>query len=181
MKCWASLFEPRAIFYRTKHCISKASIAVIVQKMIDSKKSGILFTVDPTTGENVVLIEAIWGLGEGIVGGEVSPDLYKVSKDDGKNPKIIDIQVSGKTTMRVRDCASNNTVQVDVAQDKVSAQVITKEEILELTNYGLVLENHYDFPQDIEFAISNNKITILQTRPITSKIMKQKQTEFREF
>jgi pyruvate, water dikinase len=178
MKCWASLYEPRAIFYRAKHGISKASIAVIVQKMIDSKKSGILFTIDPTTGENVVLIEAIWGLGEAIVGGEVSPDLYKVSKDSGKNPKIIDIQVSNKTKMRVRDYTSNNTVKVDVAHDKATAQVITREEILELTNYGLVLENHYDHPQDIEFAISNNKITILQTRPITSKVMKQ--TEFRE-
>jgi pyruvate, water dikinase len=178
MKCWASLYEPRAIFYRAKHGISKASIAVIVQKMIDSKKSGILFTIDPTTGENVVLIEAIWGLGEAIVGGEVSPDLYKVSKDSGKNPKIIDIQVSNKTKMRVRDYTSNNTVKVDVAHDKATAQVITREEILELTNYGLVIENHYDHPQDIEFAISNNKITILQTRPITSKVMKQ--TEFRE-
>jgi pyruvate,water dikinase len=178
MKCWASLYEPRAIFYRAKHGISKASIAVIVQKMIDSKKSGILFTIDPTTGENVVLIEAIWGLGEAIVGGEVSPDLYKVSKDSGKNPKIIDIQVSNKTKMRVRNYTSNNTVKVDVAHDKATAQVITREEILELTNYGLVLENHYDHPQDIEFAISNNKITILQTRPITSKVMKQ--TEFRE-
>jgi pyruvate,water dikinase len=178
MKCWASLYEPRAIFYRAKHGISKASIAVIVQKMIDSKKSGILFTIDPTTGENVVLIEAIWGLGEAIVGGEVSPDLYKVSKDSGKNPKIIDIQVSNKTKMRVRDYTSNNTVKVDVAHDKATAQVITREEILELTNYGLVLENHYDHPQDIEFAISNNKITILQTRPITSKVMQQ--TEFRE-
>jgi pyruvate,water dikinase len=178
MKCWASLYEPRAIFYRAKHGISKASIAVIVQKMIDSKKSGTLFTIDPTTGENVVLIEAIWGLGEAIVGGEVSPDLYKVSKDSGKNPKIIDIQVSNKTKMRVRDYTSNNTVKVDVAHDKATAQVITREEILELTNYGLVLENHYDHPQDIEFAISNNKITILQTRPITSKVMQQ--TEFRE-
>jgi pyruvate,water dikinase len=178
MKCWASLYEPGAIFYRAKHGISKASIAVIVQKMIDSKKSGILFTIDPTTGENMVLIEAIWGLGEAIVGGEVSPDLYKVSKDSGKNPKIIDIQVSNKTKMRVRDYTSNNTVKVDVAHDKATAQVITREEILELTNYGLVLENHYDHPQDIEFAISNNKITILQTRPITSKVMKQ--AEFRE-
>ncbi|HEX6280977.1 MAG TPA: PEP/pyruvate-binding domain-containing protein, partial [Nitrososphaera sp.] len=68
-KCWASLYEPRAIFYRAKHRFVKASIAVIVQKMIDSEKSGVMFTVDPTTGENEVLIEAVWGLGESIVGG----------------------------------------------------------------------------------------------------------------
>ena len=70
-KCWASLFEPRAIFYRSKHGFSKASIAVIVQKMVNAQKSGIMFTIDPTTGDNIILIESTWGLGESIVGGEV--------------------------------------------------------------------------------------------------------------
>ena len=83
-KCWASLFEPRAIFYRSKHGFSKASIAVVVQKMINAEKSGTMFTVNPTKNENVVLIEAIWGLGENIVAGEISPDSYKVSKDIGE-------------------------------------------------------------------------------------------------
>ena len=83
-ECWASLFEPRAIFYRTKHGITKSSIAVIVQKMINSEKSGIIFTIDPNTGHNILLIEAIWGLGESIVGGQVTPDMYKVSKEKGK-------------------------------------------------------------------------------------------------
>jgi len=68
-KCWASLFEPRAIFYRAKYGFSRASIAVIVQKMVNSEKSGIMFTMDPITGENIILIEVIWGLGESIVGG----------------------------------------------------------------------------------------------------------------
>jgi len=170
-KCWASLYEPRAIFYRTKHDISKVSIAVIVQKMINSEKSGIIFTIDPTTGENVVLIEAIWGLGEGIVGGEVSPDLYKVIKDIDKSGTIIDLQISNKTKMRLRDGLSNNTIELDVPKDKARAQVLTKEEILQITKYGMMLEQHYENnPQDIEFAIENNKIVILQTRPITSKV-----------
>ena len=173
-KCWASLFEPRAIFYRAKYSFSKASIAVIVQKMINSEKSGIIFTVDPITGQNIVLIEAIWGLGESIVGGEVSPDLYKVSKDKAEAGKIIDIQVSNKMKMRTRDYISNNTVELDVPQNKTTAQVLTNEEILALTRFGIILEKHYGgHPQDIEFAISNSKITLLQTRAITTKVKVQ--------
>lgn len=164
-KCWASLYEPRAIFYRAKHGFVKASIAVIVQKMIDSEKSGVMFTVDPTTGENEVLIEAVWGLGESIVGGEVSPDSYTVNKD----LEIIDVQISNKTKMRMRDYSYDTTVEVAVPQVKINQQVLTKEEILELVKYGLRLEQHFSVPQDIEFAIWQGKITILQTRAITTK------------
>ncbi|NOJ26944.1 MAG: phosphoenolpyruvate synthase [Nitrososphaera sp.] len=164
-KCWASLFEPRAIFYRAKHGFAKSSISVIVQKMIEAEKSGVMFTVDPTTGENVVLIEATWGLGESIVGGEVSPDSYKVNK----NGEIIDVQVSNKTRMRMRDPASNTTVELDVPQSKATAQVLTKDEILKLAEFGLILERHYGRPQDIEFAVEKGKIAIVQTRAITTK------------
>lgn len=164
-KCWASLFEPRAIFYRAKHGFVKASIAVIIQKMIDSEKSGVMFTVDPTTGENVVLIEAVWGLGESIVGGEVSPDSYKVNK----GLEVIDVQVSNKTKMRIRDYFYDTTVEVAVPQTKINEQVLTKEEILELVKYGIRLEQHFGLPQDVEFAIWQGKIAILQTRAVTTK------------
>ena len=117
-KCWVFLFEPRAIFYRAKHGFSRASIAVIVQEMINSEKSGIISTIDPTTGENIVLIEAIWGLGECIVGGEVSPDLYKVSKDKMGVERIIDIQISKKTKMRLRDHISDNTAEFDCTREQ---------------------------------------------------------------
>lgn len=170
-KCWASLYEPRAIFYRRLHNISKVSIAVIVQKMINSEKSGIMFTIDPTSGENVIIIEAIWGLGEGIVGGEVSPDLYKVSKDDRQIGTIIQSQISNKTKMKLLDQVSNKTTELNVPKNKSNAQVLTRGEILNLSKYGIMLEHHYENnPQDIEFAIENNKIVILQTRPVTSKI-----------
>ncbi len=164
-KCWASLFEPRAIFYRAKHGFVKSSISVIVQKMIEAEKSGVMFTVDPTTGENVVLIEASWGLGESIVGGEVSPDSYKVNK----NGEIIDLQVSNKTRMRIRDHVSNATVVLDVPQGKANAQVLTKEEIRKIAEFGMTLERHYGHSQDIEFAIEKGKIAIVQTRAITTK------------
>jgi pyruvate, water dikinase len=178
-KCWASLFEPRAIFYRSKHGFSKASIAVVVQKMINAEKSGTMFTVNPTKNENVVLIEAIWGLGENIVAGEISPDSYKVSKDigerEGEIPKkadaIIDIQISSKAKMRVRDNISHMTVDVDVPKSRITAQVLTEDEILKLARYGIMLEKHFgNQPQDIEFAIDKDgRATILQTRAITTK------------
>jgi pyruvate, water dikinase len=164
-KCWASLFEPRAIFYRAKQGFSKASIAVIVQTMIDSEKSGVMFTVDPTTGEKVVLIEAVWGLGESIVGGEVSPDSYKINTAF----EIVDIQVSNKTMMRIPDYSKGTTIEVAVPQLKANEQVLAKEEIMDLVKYGMRLEQHYGLPQDIEFAISRGKIMILQTRAVTSK------------
>lgn len=164
-KCWASLFEPRAIFYRAKHGFVKSSISVIVQKMIEAEKSGVMFTVDPTTSEDVFLIEATWGLGESIVGGEVSPDSYKVNK----NGEIIDLQVSNKTRMRIRDHASNATIELDVPQGKANAQVLTEEEILKIAEFGMALERHYGHPQDIEFAIEKGKIAIVQTRAITTK------------
>jgi pyruvate, water dikinase len=173
-KCWASLYEPRAIFYRAKNRISRVSIAVIIQRMVNSEKSGIMFTIDPSTGENVVLIEAIWGLGEGIVGGEVSPDTYKVSKDTNKMGTITELQISSKMKMRIREEVSNSTLEVQVPKEKASAQVLTKKEISQLTKYGITIEAHYENkPQDIEFAVENNKIIILQTRPITSKVKKQ--------
>lgn len=173
-KCWASLYEPRAIFYRAKNRISRSSIAVIVQRMVNSEKSGTMFTIDPSTGENVVWIEAIWGLGEGIVGGEVSPDTYKVGKDINKIGTIIELQISNKTKMRIRDEVSNNTLELQVPKEKASAQVLTKKEISQLTKHGIMIEAHYENkPQDIEFAVENNKIIILQTRPITSKVKEQ--------
>ncbi len=170
-ECWASLFEPRAIFYRAKHGFSRASIAVIVQEMINSEKSGIMFTVDPITGENIVLIEAIWGLGECIVGGEVSPDLYKVSRNKDGTERIVDIQISKKTKMRLRDLISDKTAELDVPENKIAAQVLNEEEILELSRYAVELQEHYGgVPQDIEFAIENNRIAILQTRAITTTV-----------
>lgn len=165
MKCWASLFEPRAIFYRAKHGFSDASIAVVVQKMVDADKSGVMFTADPSTGEDTILIEATWGLGESIVGGEVSPDSYRVSKTG----KIIDVQVSSKTKARVLDHESGATVEIVVSPERATARVLTDDEIQRLTEYAIMLENHYGRPQDIEFAIENEEIRIVQTRAITTE------------
>ncbi|HEU4467525.1 MAG TPA: phosphoenolpyruvate synthase [Nitrososphaeraceae archaeon] len=173
-KCWASLFEPRAIFYRAKHGISKSSIAVVVQKMVNSEKSGIIFTIDPNSGQNMLLIEAIWGLGESIVSGQVTPDMYKVSKDKRKIGTILDVQISKKNKMLSYDYESGKTVETQLPITRANAQVLSSTEIMDLARYSILLEDHYlGHPQDIEFAVENNRIMILQTRAITTttKIM----------
>ncbi len=163
-KCWASLYEPRAIFYRAKNNVTKSSIAVVIQRMVNSEKSFIVFTVDPVTGENNIIIEATWGLGEEIVSGAVEPDHYVVSRDG----KILKKKIGKKTKMKVRDYATDRTIEVNVPESKVFAQVLTEEEISRIASYALQLEKYYGKPQDIEGAIEKNKIYIVQTRPITA-------------
>ena len=135
-KCWASLFEARAIFYRSKHGVSRSSIAVIVQEMVNSEKSGIIFTIDPSNGQNILLFEAIWGLGESIVSGKITPDMYKVSKEKGNKGIILEAQISNKTKMLTRDPQSGNTVEVLLSQRRGNAQVLNEQEILELARYS---------------------------------------------
>ncbi|MEM5829545.1 MAG: phosphoenolpyruvate synthase [Candidatus Aenigmatarchaeota archaeon] len=163
-KCWASLYEPRAIFYRAKHNIKHASIAVVVQKMVSSDVSGVMFTVNPVTGEDEIVIEATWGLGETLVAGEVEPDFYRVSKDG----RILEKKIGKKEKMRVRDLATDRTVVLPVAEKKVNAQVMSDEQILQLAEYGKAIEKHYGKAQDIEFAIERGRIFILQTRAVTA-------------
>jgi pyruvate,water dikinase len=164
-QCWASLFEPRAIFYRAKNGVTKASIAVVVQRMVNSEKSGVMFTVDPSTGEEVTVIEATWGLGELLVLGEVTPDLYRVSKDG----EILEKRIGRKAKMKTRDSYLGVVADVPVKPGMVDAQVLTDDEIKRLAYFGQVLESHYGHPQDVEFAIERNLIKIVQTRAVTTQ------------
>jgi pyruvate, water dikinase len=165
-ECWASLFEPRAIFYRYKNGFTSASICVIIQRMVESEKSGVTFSVHPSTGENVVIHESVWGLGEALVLGEVQPDHYVVSKEEGH--KLISKSVGHKEIMHVRDAGTGETVIVRVPRDKVDLQVMSDSEIGKMTEYAMKLEEHYGKPQDIEWAVKGPKIYIVQTRPITT-------------
>ena len=165
-KCWASLYEPRAIFYRIKQGVTHASIAVVVQRMVSNvEKSGVMFTVNPVTGSDEIVIEATWGLGEMLVSGSIQPDSYRVSKDGA----ILEKSIGKKERRKIRDYATDRTVEVSVPKDLVNAQVLTEEEILRLAKYGLHLEKFYKKAQDIEFAIERNKIYIVQTRPVTTE------------
>lgn len=166
-KCWASLFESRAIFYREENNFdhSKVYIAVVVQEMVNAEKAGVMFTVHPSTGEEKILIEAAWGLGEGVVSGTVTPDTCWYDKE--KN-EVLDYKVSDKKTMFKRDPETGHTVQVEVPEDLREKRVLDAEEIDKLAELGKRIQSHYDFPQDTEWAINNGEIFMLQSRPVTT-------------
>jgi pyruvate,water dikinase len=164
-KCWSSLYTPRAIYYRVqkgfKH--EEVSIAVVVQKMVDSEKSGVMFTSHPVTGEKIAIIEAVWGLGEAIVSGMVTPDHYEY---DRISRKIKVVKVAEKKLMITRQ--DGKTVEVELDEKKAKERVLSDEEIDELVKLGEIIEDHYGTPQDVEWAIERGKLYILQSRPITT-------------
>ena len=171
LRCWASLFEPRAIYYRVQQGFDhfKVGIAVPVQRMIASVTSGVMFTVEPVTSNTKeIVIEAIYGLGEGLVSGEVTPDLYIVDKE---KLSIISKRISPQKHQLARNPGHNgkdiNTWQL-LEKDIQGKQKLTEEEIIELAKIGKQIEDHYQFPQDIEWAKENGKYFIVQTRPVTT-------------
>ncbi|MDP1884542.1 MAG: PEP/pyruvate-binding domain-containing protein [Candidatus Moranbacteria bacterium] len=165
--CWASLFTPRAIFYRFEKNLhkQKISVAVVVQKMVESEVSGIAFSVHPVTEDrNQLIIEAGFGLGEAIVSGQITPDSYVVEK----NPRnILDINISTQTRGIYRATNGGNEWK-DIPEPQASSQVLTPEQILELSEIILGIEKHYGFPCDIEWAYEAGKFYIVQSRPITT-------------
>jgi len=166
-KCWASLYGARAIFYRVEQGFEhdKVNLSAIVQMMVDSEKSGVMFSSQPSTGEPLVVIEGAWGLGEAVVSGSVSPDNYVV---DRKTKKILSKYIATKEIMIIRDPKSLKTVTTKVPAKKKEAIVLTDDEMVQLAKYAETLENHYGIPQDIEWGVEKNKIYILQSRPITT-------------
>lgn len=169
--CWASLFGARVLFYRIKQgLLGEQFIAVIVQKMVNAEKSGVLFTVDPATNDpKVMVIEAAWGLGEVVVGGQVTPDRYEVDKE---TLALIAKEIGRKDFMVVRDEVTGENVRVDLPEDRASAQVLTEDEIRILAQIGKRDEEHYRAPQDAEWAIERGKICFVQTRPVTTLVEK---------
>src|SRR3989344_966850 len=164
-KVLASLFTARAIYYRKKRGFSKEkfSLAVVVQKMINSDKSGVMFSKNPTKNDDSIIIEAVFGLGEGIVSGKINPDTYQLSN----KLKIMNKKIGTKKIAIVRS-ASVETKEVKLSEEKSNDQVLTEGEIIMLGNLALKIEEHYTKPQDIEFAIEDREIFITQSRPITT-------------
>ncbi|HZD60792.1 MAG TPA: PEP/pyruvate-binding domain-containing protein, partial [Anaerolineae bacterium] len=165
-RAWASLFEARAIFYRYDKGFDhfRVSIAIPVQKMVESEKSGVMFTVEPLTNNRDELeIEAIFGLGEAIVTGAVNPDIYIVRKSD---LQIIDKKIASQPwKIELREGKNQH---MDIPLEQREVQKLTDDEIIELARYGITLEDHYNFPQDAEWAIEGGTIYLVQTRPITT-------------
>ena len=165
-EAWASLFEPRAIFYREEKGFDhlKVGLAAVVQKMVNSSSSGVMFTVDPVTeDEDIIVIEAILGLGEYIVSGKVTPDTYKVRKSD---LEIVEKHIEKQEVKLIRDEQGNN-VELKLEREG-EEQKIPDELIKEIAKLGRDIEKHYSFPQDIEWAVEDGIPYIVQSRPITT-------------
>jgi pyruvate,water dikinase len=172
-KCFSSLFTPRAIYYRTKKKFEheKTYLAVVIQRMIDSDKSGVMFSKNPIKKDDTIMIEAVWGLGEGIVSGQIKPDSYIVDRNLDKFD-IKKISVSEKKIAFTRNSSGNNEI-VKLNSERSKQQVLNNYEIKRLSQYAMQLEQHYGIPQDIEFAIENEKLYIVQSRPITTKAVNE--------
>lgn len=166
--CWASLFTPRAIFYRFEKGLHTTiiSVAVVVQKMVMSEISGIAFSVHPVTEDkNQIIIEAGFGLGEAIVSGQVTPDSYVIEKEPRK---IIDTIISTQTEALYKNPNGGGNKWKTIHEPKASSQVLSEEQILQLSELIIRIEKHYGFPCDIEWAYEKGLFYIVQSRPITT-------------
>jgi len=171
--CWSSLFEPRAIFYREEHGFDhfKVGIAVPVQKMVQSETSGVMFTVEPLSNDTTkILIEAICGLGEAIVSGDVTPDQYLLDKN---GIRIVDKKIHKQEWQLVQDAKATigeleQNIKIPVPPSKQAKQKLADKDIVGLAKVGKMIEDLYKFPQDIEWAREGKQLFILQTRPITT-------------
>jgi pyruvate,water dikinase len=170
--CWASLFEARAIFYRADKGFEhmKVFIAVPVQRMVQSSRSGVMFTLEPVSGDrSKIAIEAVFGLGEAIVSGEITPDLYVLDK---ASLRILEKRVASQERQFVRNpeagAEDGANVWLGVPGELREQQKLTDEQIVALAAIGKRVEKHYDFPQDIEWAEEGGELFILQTRPVTA-------------
>lgn len=163
--CYASLWGNRAVSYRFHQGYNQTSvsIAVVIQEMIESEKSGVLFTVNPVNKkENEMQINASFGLGESVVSGRVTADSYIIDKSGN----IIEVNIGSKETQIIY--GDKETVEVSVNSDKRKTRALNDREILELMKCGLEIEKHYGMPMDIEWAIKNDIVYILQARAITT-------------
>jgi len=172
VKCWSSLFTTRAIFYRTEKGFAheKVFISVGVQKMVNSKAAGVIFTINPVTGDpSQIVIEGNYGLGESVVSGAVTPDDFVVDKN---TLKIIERRIAKKTVQYLRDPDTGKTVHLDVPVEKQEQPCLNDEEIIKLAELAKRIEQHYGKAQDIEWAIDSDlsfpdNIFIVQSRPET--------------
>lgn len=164
--CWASLFGARAIYYRAEKNFDhfKVGIAVPVQMMVQSEKSGIMFTIDPVTNDkSKIIIEGGFGLGEAIVSGSVTPDRYIVDKE---SLKLKDKEINSQDFKITR--VGEKDEKVSLSNKEKSVQKLTDKEILKVAELGKKIEEHYKFPQDIEWAIADGDVFMVQSRPVTT-------------
>jgi phosphohistidine swiveling domain-containing protein len=165
-RCWASLWTARAIGYRVRQGIGAEglSLAVVVQMLVPAEAAGILFTANPVTGRrDQAMISAAWGLGEAVVGGLVTPDALIVGKASGA---VLERQIADKQVMTAR--VDGGTEEQPVPAELRRAPVLDDEVAAELVRLGVQIENLYGMPMDIEWALADGKLAIVQARPITA-------------
>src|SRR2546425_929850 len=170
-KCWSSLYTPRAIFYREEKGFphEKVLISVGVQKMVDSEVSGVIFTLDPVNGDpSKIIIESSWGLGEALVAGVVRPDRFIIDKG---TLQIVHKEIVPKMIEHVPNHETGLTMEREVPAERRNAASLGDEQVVELARLARDIEDHYQTPQDVEFAVerskSGQKVYVVQTRPET--------------
>lgn len=164
--CWASLFAPRVVAYRAGRQIDEEpAIAVVIQRMVDSQRSGVAFTADPSTGNRErIVIEAAFGLGEVVVSGAVEPDTYVLTK---AGPRLLEARVGHQTHKIVRGPRGAD-LRVELDPQTGAERVLTDDEVIELARLALCVEQHYGAAQDLEWAIAEGRTWLVQSRPITT-------------
>ncbi|TME00673.1 MAG: phosphoenolpyruvate synthase [Chloroflexi bacterium] len=165
-RCWASLWTARAIDYRARHHIAQeeVSLAVVVQELVPAEAAGILFTANPLTGaRDQVMINAAWGLGEAIVGGQVTPDTVVVDRASGA---ITEQEINKKDVMTVR--TREGTHEEPVPAERRAQAVLSPAQAAELARIGVQIEDLYGQPMDIEWALHDGRVSVVQARPITA-------------
>ena len=166
--CWSSLWTGRAIAYRQRQSIAPddVSLAVVVQQMVPAESAGVMFTVNPVTGdEGQVMINATWGLGEALVSGQVNPDSYIAAKESGG---LLEVVVGEKAVMTATRAVGTAEVAVDPTRQQQRA--LTDAQVIALAAVGRRIEGHFGSPQDIEWAYADDKLYILQSRPVTTTV-----------
>jgi phosphohistidine swiveling domain-containing protein len=166
-KCWASLWTERAISYRHTKGIPhfRVSMGVVVQQMVQSEVSGIMFTQNPVTLEDHIVIEASWGLGQAIVSGMVDPDRYIVHKDTGQ---VLDESLADKAQAIILRSPQGGVQVEEVTEGRREQRALSPEDLQRLAEMGREIEKHYRWPQDIEWGMTDNRLFILQSRPVTT-------------
>ncbi len=181
-KCWSSLFTPRAIFYREQKGFAheKVLISVAVQKMVNSRSAGVMFTLHPVTGdESKIVIEGHWGLGEAVVSGAVTPDEWVVDKE---TLEIVDRRIVEKEWELIRDPETGKTVKRPIPPERKKAPSLTDEEVKYLAELAKKIEKHYGMHMDIEWAVDRDmkfpeSVFIVQARPETVWSVRKKKGE----
>lgn len=169
VRCWSSLWTARAMAYRARQTVAleSVSLAVVVQKMVPARSAGVLFTVNPVSGNTgEIVINATWGLGEALVAGQVTPDTFVVAKQDGQ---VVERTIGDKAVMTAT--TATGTAEIDVATAQRRQAALSDEQASELAGVGRAIEDHFGQPQDVEWAIADDgTVYVLQSRPVTTQV-----------